>query len=278
MLERELFALTFTWIGRKKNFSAATLTAHHAPACRSTLHLKSLLVYAVKLTNEAMTPASNSPTTADPPALETGEETKRATSPPRRLRTMPGGTTHTGALQAKPVVHPVISSAQAGGSKSLQWTNPKDTRGKGEDVKTRLQKAEEDLKKAKEVLKAHEMQARARKQKHAKHNAEEELRIKVQSVEEDLRVKIQRTKEGLRVKEETAAARRARKNATRDAFLRGNFEVREAKRQENARVKAQAHGAETDGDQMASTGAAEETVVKKEDFDTDFDIDIYMDE
>jgi hypothetical protein len=213
-----------------------------------------------------MAPASSSPVAAGLPTHENGDETQRATSP-----LLP---------QAKPVVHPVISTAPAGALKSMQWTNSKEPRAPREDIKTRLARAEEDLKKAKEDLKTREMQARARKQKQAKHNAEEELRIKIQSAEEDLRNKIQRAKEDLRVKE-SVAARRARKNAKREEWSRMqqlDYEKREAKRQENACIKAEAHGAETDGVEMANTGVAEETAAKKEDFDIDLDVDIYVDE
>jgi hypothetical protein len=94
----------------------------------------------------------------------------------------------------------------------------------------------------------------------------------------ELKVKIETAKEDLRIEEESVAARQARKNAKWDAFLRGNYEQREAKRQENARIKTEAHGAETRDVEIASTSVAEETVVKEEDFDIEFGIDIYLDE
>jgi hypothetical protein len=134
-------------------------------------------------------------------------------------------------------------------------------------VKTRLEKAEEDLKKAKADLKAREMQARSRKERLAKYI----------TAEEELKVKIETAKENLRVKEESVAARRARKNAKRDAFLRGTYEQREAKRQENMRIKTEVHEAEMSVE-TTSTSVAEESVVKERDFDIDFDIDIYIDE
>jgi hypothetical protein len=217
---------------------------------------------------------------------------KQSTSPPRRPRHMPGDPVHKDEIQA-PAVHPVNRPFATVGPKSLQWTHPKDPRTTDVDLKTRLEKAEEDLKKAKqdldlktrlkkagadleeakEGLKAREMQARARKQKPAKHN----------TAEEELRVKIETAKKDIRAKEESVAARRARKDAKREEWIikqKTDYEKREVKRQENAciKIKAEAHRAEANGVELTSTGAAEEIVVKEEEFDIEFDIDIYGDE
>jgi hypothetical protein len=175
-------------------------------------------------------------------------------SPPRRPRHMPGDPVHKDKPQV-PAVHPVNKPF-------ITWTKPGGLRTTGVDLKTRLEKAEEDLKKAKQELKAREMQARARKQEPAKHK----------TAEEELRVKIETTKKDLKAKEESVAARRARNNAKHDEFLRGTYEKREVKHQEKARVQVDAHGAEMDGVELTITGAAEE------DFDIEFDIDIYGDE
>jgi hypothetical protein len=115
------------------------------------------------------------------------------------------------------------------------------------------------------------MQARARNQKPMKHK----------TAEEELRVKIETAKRDIRAKEESVAARRARKDAKREEWIikqKADYEKREAKLQEQARMQPEAQGAEMDGARMMSTGAAEKTVVKEEDYDIDFDIDIYGDE
>jgi hypothetical protein len=123
----------------------------NAVAGHSNLHHKALYVYTGNPINEAMTPASTSPTAPQSPTHENGAETKQLTSPPRRPRHMPGDPVHKGTPQA-PTVHPVNKPFVTGGPKSLQWTNPEDPRATGVDLKTRLQKAEEGLKKAKQDL------------------------------------------------------------------------------------------------------------------------------
>jgi hypothetical protein len=188
---------------------------------------------------------------------------------------MPGDPVHKG--------NPVNKPFATGGPNSLQWTNPDDPRATGVELKTRLEKAEEGLKKAKqdldlktrlhqaeEGLKKAKQELKARKQKQVKHNrAEEELRVKIETAKRDLGAK-----------EESVAARRARKDAMREEWIKkqtADYEKREVKRQEKAQMQADAQGAEMDGAGMMNTGAAEETVVK-EDFDIEFDIDIYGDE